>query len=119
MSVVCSSIFSWIFGPRVLFEDCLAAFFSADELKGTVHSRSFGYTRKNAQVVTNLQQTCYNAVAAMYSHSCSQLVDKLSTACWQLATRLLSSADLLQVVPMTCYRPGIQQFVNKLRVTTL
>ncbi|CAB4012687.1 ubiquitin carboxyl-terminal hydrolase 20, partial [Paramuricea clavata] len=25
---------SWIFGPRVLFEDCLAAFFSADELKG-------------------------------------------------------------------------------------
>ena len=102
MSVVCSSIFSWIFGPRVLFEDCLAAFFSADELKGTVHSRSFGYTHKNAQVVTNLQQTCYNAVAAMCSHNCSQL-----TACWQLATRLLSSADFLQVVPMTCYRPGI------------
>ncbi|XP_028394952.1 ubiquitin carboxyl-terminal hydrolase 33-like isoform X2 [Dendronephthya gigantea] len=27
-------ISSWIFGPRVSFEDCLAAFFSADELKG-------------------------------------------------------------------------------------
>ncbi|XP_046844176.1 ubiquitin carboxyl-terminal hydrolase 20-like isoform X2 [Xenia sp. Carnegie-2017] len=25
---------SWIYGPRVSFEDCLAAFFSADELKG-------------------------------------------------------------------------------------
>jgi hypothetical protein len=34
--------------------------------------------------------------------------------CWQLAIRLLSSADLLQVVPTTCYRPAIQQFVNKL-----
>jgi hypothetical protein len=31
---------------------------------------------------------------------------------------LLSSTDLLQVVP-TCYRPAIQQFVNKLRVTIL
>jgi hypothetical protein len=27
---------------------------------------------------------------------------------------LLSSTDLLQVVPTTCYRPAIQQFVNKL-----
>jgi hypothetical protein len=26
---------------------------------------------------------------------------------------------LLQAVPTTCYRPAIQQFVNKLRVTTL
>jgi hypothetical protein len=46
--------------------------------------------------------------------ACSQLVDKLSTACWQLATGLLSSTDLLQVVPTTWY----QQFVNKLWVTT-
>jgi hypothetical protein len=38
----------------------------------------------------------------------------LSTACRQLATRLLSSTDLLHVVPTTCYRPAIQQFVNKL-----
>jgi hypothetical protein len=27
--------------------------------------------------------------------------------------------DLLQVVPTTCYRPAIQQLVNKLWVTTL
>jgi hypothetical protein len=31
----------------------------------------------------------------------------------------LSSTDLLQVLPTTCYRPAIQQFVNKLRVATL
>jgi 3-methyladenine DNA glycosylase Tag len=40
------------------------------------------YTRKNAQVVTNLQQTCSNAVPT----TCQQdvfalLVDKLPTAC--------------------------------------
>jgi hypothetical protein len=65
------------------------------------------YTRKNAQVVTNPQQTCSNAVPT----TCQQDV---STACRQLATRLLSSTDLLQVVLTTCYRPAIQQFVNKL-----
>jgi hypothetical protein len=32
----------------------------------------------------------------------------------KLATSMLSSLDLLQVVPTTCYRPAIQQFVNKL-----
>jgi hypothetical protein len=148
------------------------------------------YTRKNAQVVTNLQQTCSNAVPTTcqqdvqwrksrwggggrmmnfrkfwpirrlktafssangegglseiwkfcwkfrrlrpppekvnFRHwgcvrtACSQLVDKLpTTACWQLAIRLLSSTDLLQVVPTTCYHPAIQRFVNKLWVTTL
>ena len=46
------------------------------------------YTRKNAQVVTNMQQTCSNAVPTTCQHStgcvrtaCSRLVDKLSTAC--------------------------------------
>jgi hypothetical protein len=77
-------------------------------------------TRKNAQVLTNLQQTCSNAVPT----TCQQdvfalLVPSLLTSCQQLATRLLSSTDLLQAVPKTCYRPTIQQFVNKLRVTTL
>jgi hypothetical protein len=43
----------------------------------------------------------------------------LFPTCWQLAKRLLSSTDLLQAVPTTCYRPAIQQFVNKLWVTTL
>jgi hypothetical protein len=52
-------------------------------------------------------KTCQQDVFAL-------LVPSLSTACWQPATRLLSSTDLLQVVPTTCYRPAIQQFVNKL-----
>jgi hypothetical protein len=44
------------------------------------------YTRKNAQVVTSLQQTCSNCCSNNLSTgcvrtACSQLVDKLSTAC--------------------------------------
>jgi hypothetical protein len=67
----------------------------------------------------DLQQTCSNAVPT----TCQQdvfalLVPSLLTSCqWlvdNLLTRLLSSTDLLQVVPTTCYRPVIQQFVNKL-----
>jgi hypothetical protein len=67
----------------------------------------------------DLQQTCSNAVPT----TCQQdvfalLVPSLLTSCqWlvdNLLTRLLSSTDLLQVVPTTCYRPAIQQFVNKL-----
>jgi hypothetical protein len=54
----------------------------------------------------------------MLFQQASQLVAKLSAACWKLfAKRLLSSTDLLQVVPTTCYRPAIQQFVNKLHVS--
>jgi hypothetical protein len=66
------------------------------------------------------RQTCSNAV----STTCQQdvfalLVPSLLTSCQrlvlkQLATRLLNSTDLLQVVPTTRYRPAIQQFVNKL-----
>jgi hypothetical protein len=68
------------------------------------------YTRKNAHVATNLQQTCSNAVPT----TCQQdvfalLVPSLLTSCWQLATRLFSSTD----------SPAIQQFVNKLWVTIL
>jgi hypothetical protein len=62
------------------------------------------YTYKYAQVVTNLQQTCSNAVPT----TCQQDVFAL------LVPSLLNSTDLLQVVPTTCYRPAIQQFVNKL-----
>jgi hypothetical protein len=76
------------------------------------------YTRK--KVVTNLQQTCSNAVPT----TCQQdvfalLVPGLLTSCQRLVdnslqpTRLLSSTDLLQVVPTTCYRPAIQQFINR------
>ena len=42
----------------------------------------------------------------------------LFPACWQLATRLLSSTDLLQVVPRTCYRPAIQQVVSDNLIAT-
>jgi hypothetical protein len=67
----------------------------------------------------DLQQTCSNAVPT----TCQQnvfalLVPSLLTSCqWlvdNLLTRLLSSTDLLQVVSTSCYRPVIQQFVNKL-----
>jgi hypothetical protein len=81
-------------------------------------SNSLKYTHKNEQVVTNLKQTCSNAVPTTcqqecFWNACSQLVDNFPSA------RLLSSTDLLRVVPTTCYRPAIQQFVNKLWVTTL
>jgi hypothetical protein len=50
----------------------------------------YNYTRKNAQVVTNLQQTCRNAVPT----TCQQdvfalLVPSLLTSCSQLVANLL------------------------------
>jgi hypothetical protein len=68
-------------------------------------------------VVTNLQPTCSNAVPTTCQQDVfallvpSLMTYKLSTACWQLATRMLSSTDLLQVVPTTCYRPAIDSLV--------
>jgi hypothetical protein len=51
-----------------------------------------------------LEQHCYKSAAGLL-----QLVRfRVST------TRLLSSTDLLQVVPTTCYRTAIQQLLNKL-----
>jgi hypothetical protein len=81
----------------------------------------FRYTRKNAQVVTLLQQTCSNAVPTTCQqdvfplHACSQLVGKLLITCYKVVelNRLVTSCS------NTCYRPAIQQFVNTLRVTTL
>jgi hypothetical protein len=84
------------------------------------------YTRKNAQVVTNLQQTCSNAVPTtcqqdVLSHclflACQQVINSSLKTCYKVVE--LNNNDFLQVVPTTCYRPAIQQFVNKLRVTTL
>ena len=67
----------------------------------------------------DVQQTCSNAVPTTCQQNVfAPLVPSLLTSCqWlvdNLLTRLLSSTDLLQVVPTTCYRPAIQQFVNKL-----
>jgi hypothetical protein len=70
------------------------------------------YTCKNAQVVTNLQQICSNAVPTTCQHDVfALLVPSLLTTCYKVVelNRLL-----LQVVPTTCHRPTIHQFVNKL-----
>ena len=79
------------------------------------------YTRKNAQVVTNLQQTCSNAVPT----TCQQvvfalLVPSLFTSCHRLlATRLLSSTDLLQIQQVVSdNRFEIQQVVSDNLVAT-
>ena len=73
-----------------------------------------------SKLVDKLWQCCSNNLSTgCVRTACSQLVDKLLTACRQLATRFLSSTDLLQVVPTTCYRPAVQQFLDKLWVTTL
>jgi hypothetical protein len=78
-------------------------------------------SRKNAQVVTNvtnLQQTCSNAVPT----TCQQdvfalLVPGLLTSCQRLVENKVSCCkvvELNRLVPTNCYRPAIQQFVNKL-----
>jgi hypothetical protein len=59
-------------------------------LKACACVSSPAYTRKNAQVVTNLQQTCSNAVPT----TCQQdvfalLVPSLLTSCQQLVENLL------------------------------
>jgi hypothetical protein len=79
-------------------------------------------TRKGAQVVTNLQQTSVatlfqQIVNRMCSHCLfpagfQQLVDNLVQDCWAQQT-------CYKLFQQLCYRPAIQQFVNKLLVTTL
>ena len=66
------------------------------------------YTRKNAQLVTNPQQTCSKLVGASLLQD---LFELLVPACWQVATSLMNSTALLQVVP-TIIVIGLQ--VNKL-----
>ena len=82
----------------------------------STNSTDIRYTRKNAQVVTNLQQTCSNAVPTTCQQDVfSLLVPSLLASCQRLVDNLLqSSTDLSQVVSTTCIRPAIQQFVNKL-----
>ena len=66
------------------------------------------YTRKNAQVVTDLQTSCNKVVVQidirMYSHC------KSGTSCYHRVTRLMTVTDLQQVVPT---RP-LQAVRNKL-----
>ena len=81
----------------------------------------------HAQVVTNLQQTCSNAVPTtchqdMFA-ACSQLVDKLSTACWQrykvveLHRRVTSCSNNLSSGYVRCLFPACWQVVNGLLTT--
>jgi hypothetical protein len=72
-------------------------------------------TRKNAQVVTNLQQTCSNAVPT----TCQQdvfalLVPSLLTSCQRLVNNLLQGCWAQQ----TCYKL-FQQFVIVLQLNNL
>ena len=71
-------------------------------------------TSCNKPAADLLQFCSNNLTTGCVRTACSQLVDKLSTTCSQLATRLLNSTDLLQVVATTCYRLVIQEFVKKL-----
>ena len=63
------------------------------------------YSSKNAQLITNLHQTCVNVVPTT---DCQDVfappVDNLS--------RLFKSTSLLTVVLTTCRRPAIQQQVG-------
>ena len=72
-------------------------------------------TRKNAQVVANLQQTCNNAVPT----TCQQdvfalLVPSLLTSCQRLVDNLLQGCSAQQ----TCYK-FFQQLVIVLRSNNL
>ena len=82
------------------------------------------YTRKNAQLVTNLQQTCSKLVGiSLLQDLFALFVPSLLTSCYK------SAADLLQAwwtqqpcykfVPTTCYRAASQQLVNMLWVANL
>jgi hypothetical protein len=54
------------------------------------HSLCSPYTRKNAQVVTNLEQTCSNAVPTTCQQDVfSLLVPSLLTSCQRLVDNLL------------------------------
>jgi hypothetical protein len=58
-------------------------------------------------VVTNLQQTCSNAVPT----TCQQDVP-VRTACWQACYKVVELNRLvIKVLPTTCYRPAIQFYL--------
>ena len=84
------------------------------------------YTRKNAQLVTNLQQTCSKSVATtcwqdVLALVVPSLLTRLLQACSRLATSLMNPTALLQVCSNNLLS-GLQlnqQLVNKLWVTNL
>ena len=81
------------------------------------------YTRKNAQLVTNLQQTCSKLVG---TNLLQDLFARLVPACWQVATSLQQTCcklDELNSLVTSCSNNLLsccnQQLVNKLWVTYL
>ena len=82
------------------------------------------YTRKNAQLVTNLQQTCSKSVATtcwqdVLALVVPSLLTRLLQACSRLATSLMNTTALLQVCSNNLLSGCNQQLVNKLWVTNL
>jgi hypothetical protein len=81
---------------------------------------------KNVQFVT---QTCSKLVAMPMLFACFnklllgyvrfQLVEKLSTACWQLVTRLLTQRTCCKLFKEVFFPSAFKQLVNKLWVTIL
>jgi hypothetical protein len=70
------------------------------------------YTCKNTPVVTNLQQTCSDALPTTCQHDVfALLVSSLLRTCYKVVelNRLVTSCSIT-----TCHRPAIQQFGNKL-----
>ena len=83
-----------------------------------------GNTRKNAQLVTSLQQTCIaslhnNLLTGCARTGCPKLVDKLLQACSRLAQAWWTQQPCYKFVTTTCYRAASQQLVNTLWVTNL
>ena len=72
-----------------------------------INSIRTDYTRKNAQVVTNLQASCNKSAIKPSQDLFALLVpsccNKLLTSCYQLVTRLMTIADLLQVSSLLCW----------------
>jgi hypothetical protein len=87
-----------------------------------------GYTRKNARVVTNLQQTCSNAVPTTSCQqdvfallvpslltSCQRLVDNLLQGCWAQQTRyklFQRIVIVLQLSTLSCGWPSCSNLIK-------
>ena len=83
------------------------------------------YTRKNVQLVTNLQQTCSKLVGTSLLQDLFALfIPSLLRSCYKSAADLLQAwwtqqPCLHKFVPTTCYHAASQQLVNMLWVTNL
>ena len=53
----------WFLGPQVTLQDCLSAFFSADELKGTSYSivKTSNFHGRNMDIITRILLSLYSS----------------------------------------------------------